>query len=270
MCLIIFAYKYHPLYPLVFGANRDEFYERPSAPVAFWDEEPNIIAGRDLRGGGTWLGLTKSGRIAAITNFRDPLARKEDAPSRGILVSDFLRGDERPEEFIKRIRPTASEYNGFNIIVGDLSRLFYFSNRGNVIREIDEGIHGLSNHLLDTPWPKVERGKEMFARLLSDRESPSEEAIFDALADTAWPDDTLLPDTGVGMELERILSPIFIKSPGYGTRSSTVILIDSYDTVRFTERTFDAGKVDQETRTVELKNEKISRNKPRVLSCRRH
>jgi len=253
MCLIIFACKSHPLYPLVFAANRDEFHERPSAPAAFWDEEPNMIAGRDLRGGGTWLGLTKSGRIAAITNFRDPLTRREDVPSRGLLVSDFLRGDERPEEFIKRIRPAASEYNGFNIIVGDMSRLFYFSNRGDVIQEINEGIHGLSNHLLDVPWPKVERGKEMFARLLSDRENPSEEAIFDILANTERPDDTLLPDTGVGLELERILSPIFIRSPGYGTRSSTVIFIDSYNTVRFTERTFEPDNVEEKTRTFEFK-----------------
>lgn len=257
MCLILFAYRSHPLYPLIFAANRDEFYERPSAPAEFWDESPDLLAGRDLQGGGTWLGITKSGRIAAVTNFRDPLSHKGNAPSRGLLVSDFLRGDEGPKEFIGRIRPAAERYNGFNIIAGDLFRLCCFSNRDDIIREIEPGIHGLSNHLLDTPWPKIERGKEMLSTLLSENKNPSAGAIFDILADTARPDDNSLPETGVGLELERVLSPLFITSPGYGTRSSTVIFIDRNNMVRFTERTFNPGTAGHETQTFELNSERI-------------
>ena len=260
MCLILFAYRSHPLYPLIIAANRDEFYERPSAPAEFWDESPDLLAGRDLQGGGTWLGITKSRRIAAVTNFRDPMSYKGNAPSRGLLVSDFLRGDEGPKEFIWRIRPAAEVYNGFNIIVGDLFRLCCFSNRDDIIREIEPGIHGLSNHLLDTPWPKIERGKEMLATLLSEEEHPSAGAIFDILADTARPDDNLLPETGVGLEIERVLSPLFITSPGYGTRSSTVIFIDSVNMVRFTERTFKPGTREYETRTFELNSEHTKLN----------
>ncbi len=255
MCLILCAYRSHSLYPLIIAANRDEFYERPSAPAAFWDDEPHILAGRDLLEGGTWLGVTESARIAAITNYRDPLSHRSNAPSRGLMVSDFLRGDEDPEEFIERIRPTAKGYNGFNIIVGDLSHLFYFSNRGDVFQEIEPGIHGLSNHLLDTPWPKVERGRALLAEIISGDANPSAGAVFHILADITRPDDALLPDTGVGLERERILSPLFIKSSGYGTRSSTVVFVDRNNTVRFTERTFEPATGKEETRTFELKSE---------------
>lgn len=258
MCLILFAYRYHSRYPLIVAANRDEYYERPSAPAAFWNKFPHLLAGRDLQAGGTWLGVTKSGRIAAVTNFRDPLSHKLNALSRGLLLTDYLCGDEGPEEFIRRIWPTVGRYNDFSSIMGDLFHLYYFSNRDAFMRQIEPGIHGLSNHLLDTPWPKVERGKEMLDTLLSEEEHPSVEAIFDILADKTPPDDSLLPYTGVGLERERLLSTLFIESPDYGTRSSVVIFIDRDNIIRFTERTFEPGVVKYETRTFELNSKRIS------------
>jgi uncharacterized protein with NRDE domain len=257
MCLILFAYRHHGRYPLVIAANRDEYYERPSAPAAFWSDFPDLLAGRDVRAGGTWLGVTKSGRIAAVTNFRDPQSHKEHAPSRGRLLADYLCGDEGPNEFIERILPVAKRYNGFSIIVGDILHLYCFSNVNGFMRDIEPGIHGLSNHLIDTPWPKVVRGKEMLDTLLSQEEHPSVEAIFNILADTTWPDDSLLPDTGVGLERERRLSPLFIASPDYGTRSSTVILADGNHTIKFAEKTFDPGTLKYETRVFELNSERI-------------
>lgn len=238
MCLILFSYRSHPSYPLIIAANRDEFYERPTAPAAFWDDAPHILAGRDLKGGGTWLGITRTGRLAAITNYRDPRAVKDHAPSRGTLVSGFLRGDESPEEYIRRIRADAGRYNGFNLILGEGGGLFHFSNMTDAFQNIAPGIRGISNHLLDTPWPKVERGKILLEELVSDRREVSPEEIFRILADTTHPDDRHLPDTGVGVAWERVLSAMFIRSEGYGTRSSTVILVDGEGDVSFVERSF--------------------------------
>ena len=150
MCLILFAWKMQQNFPLVLAANRDEFYERPSAPADFWDDAPDLLAGRDLRDGGTWLGITRGGRVAALTNYRDPASLKTEAPSRGMLVSDYLRGRENPGAYLGRIAPEADRFNGFNLLVGDPDELFCFSNRGARER-LQPGIYGLSNHLLDTP-----------------------------------------------------------------------------------------------------------------------
>jgi len=241
MCLILFAIQSHPDYKLVIAANRDEFYERPTAPAAFWDDEPGLLAGRDLRAGGTWLGITTKGRIAAITNYRDPSSIKSNAPSRGSLVTGFLSGRQSPAEYLEGLKKKAHEYNGFNLIVGEKHELYWYSNRGQGIRGISSGIYGLSNHLLDSPWPKVTRGKKMFRRLLSEEKDPVPKAFFSMLADRSIPDDGSLPDTGVGLEWERMLSPIFITSPAYGTRSSTLLFIDHYDGVTFIERTFNSS-----------------------------
>jgi uncharacterized protein with NRDE domain len=237
MCLLLLALHAHPAYKLVIAANRDEFYERPAAPAAFWDENPDILAGRDLRGGGTWLGITRTGRIGAVTNYRDPASLKPDAPSRGRLVSDFLTGKEDPEAYLYSVDNDAGGYNGFNLVVGIGDQLCWYSNRGPGIQRIIPGIHGLSNHLLDTPWPKVSWGKNGLRHMLSDNPHPSPEAILDMLLDRSVPGDDNLPDTGVGIELERILSSVFIVSPGYGTRSSTILLIDRQNRVTFIERT---------------------------------
>ncbi|MDO9515140.1 MAG: NRDE family protein, partial [Syntrophales bacterium] len=208
MCLILFSYRSHPTCPLILAANRDEFYERPTAPASFWKEAPDMLAGRDLKDGGTWLGITKSGRMAAITNYRDPRTLKEGVPSRGGLVSGFLRGDETPGEYIRRIRRGSDRYNGFNLILGDGSGLFCFSNITDVFQEISPGTHGISNHFLDTPWPKVKRGTHLLDGLISRCQDPLTDEIFQILADTSRPDDRDLPDTGVGLVWERMLSSL--------------------------------------------------------------
>lgn len=237
MCLILFAWKVHQNFPLIFLANRDEFYERPTAPAAFWEDAPGLLAGRDLREGGTWLGVTRRGRLAALTNYRDPATLKDIAPSRGRLVSDFLRGRRAPEAYLRRLSPRAARYNGFSLLVGNPDELHYFSNRGAQTRLLP-GIHGISNHLLDTPWPKVERGKQALRDLLQREKAPSPEALLALLADRSRPPDEALPVTGVGLEWERVLSPLFIASQAYGTRSSTVLLIDHRGHVTFIERVF--------------------------------
>ena len=244
MCLILIGARKHPTYKLVIAANRDEFYERPTAPAAFWDDAPGLLAGRDLRAGGTWLGITTNGRIAAITNYRDPASSKSNAPSRGKLVSDFLLGKESPVGYLARLEQKAGRYNGFNLIVGHKDEFCWFSNRGEGSEELAPGIHGLSNRLLNTPWPKVTRGKDVLARILSEEKSGLTDALFEMLAYRSVAEATHLPDTGVGTEWEKILSPIFIASPVYGTRSSTVVLVDQKGNVIFIETTFhsDTGK----------------------------
>lgn len=237
MCIILLAHEAHPEYPLVLAANRDEFYERPTRAAHFWTDAPDTLAGLDVERGGTWLGVTRTGRIAAVTNYREPGAWIENAPSRGRLVSDFLAGDEGACEYLARLRPRASLYNGFNLIVGDGRKLFYFSNRGSEPESIQPGVHGLSNHLLDTPWPKVERGRKALARVLESETLPIE-AVFKILADDARAQDEALPETGVGLELERLLSPLFIRSQMYGTRCSTIVLFNRQGEALFIERTF--------------------------------
>jgi uncharacterized protein with NRDE domain len=227
-------------YPLILLANRDEYYERPSASARFWEEAPWVLAGKDLRAGGTWLGITKNGRIAAVTNYRDPASIKEGAPSRGRLVSDFLAGQQDPGEYIEKLDKESGKYNGFNFILGDKGRLYWYSNRGHGVQSLGPGIYGLSNHLLDTPWPKVAKSKDALVNLLSGRRAPTLDELFHILADRTIADDEALPHTGVDLEWERILSPIFIKSPNYGTRSSTVMLIDTDNRVTFVEKTFNA------------------------------
>lgn len=242
MCLLLFSYASHPHYSLILAANRDEFYARPAARAAFWDEAPQVLAGKDLQGGGTWLGITRQGRFAALTNYRDPASLREDAPSRGGLVRDYLSGQEAPRAYLERIAARAGDYNGFNLIAGDRKGIWYYSNRGGR-EEISPGLHGLSNHLLDTPWPKVEKGKAALARLTEKAGALTPEDIFAHLADETKPPDRMLPDTGVGLAWERTLSPVFITSPSYGTRSSTVILIGRDGQVTFAERTFNGGPV---------------------------
>ena len=237
MCLIFMAMDAHPDYRIVIAANRDEFYDRPSAPASFWPESPQLLAGRDLRAGGTWLGITRSGRLAALTNYRDPESKRAERPSRGKLVSDFLIGRENPVSYLERISANAGRYNGFSLLVGRNGNFYCYSNRSEGIRTLGPGIHGLSNHLLDTPWPKVEKGRQALSRLLSGNTICPEDLFHFLLDRTAAPDE-LLPDTGVGLEMERMLSPVFISSPGYGTRSSTVILLDRTGRVTFAEKAF--------------------------------
>lgn len=238
MCIILLAHQAHLEYPLILAANRDEFYERPTAQANFWTDAPDTLAGRDLERGGTWLGVTRTGRISAVTNYREPVAKKQGAPSRGALVTDFLSGDEEPDQYLSELSRHASIYNGFNLIVGTARKLSYFSNRADEPQEIGPGVHGVSNHLLDTPWPKVERGREALSRIIAREGKLSIEDIFKVLADDARAGDDALPETGVGLDLERVLSPLFIATALYGTRSSTVVLFNRHQEVTFIERTF--------------------------------
>jgi uncharacterized protein with NRDE domain len=253
MCLIFVAYKYKLPYDLVIAANRDEFYERPSAPAEFWKEAPSVLGGRDLMAGGTWLGVTKTGRFAAITNYRDPGFYKHQAPSRGCLVSSFLKGTEAPGDYVRKIAAGADEYNGFSLFVGDRSSMDYVSNRGSGPKGLSPGLYGLSNHLLDTPWPKVERGKKALEALLADPDHLREEALFNILADRSRPPDELLPSTGVSLEWERILASPFIVSRVYGTRSSTVILVHRDGKVTFVEKVFNSNPDPQELHRFEFR-----------------
>ncbi len=241
MCLILMAYECHPAYRLILAANRDEFFSRPTAPAAFWTDAPQVLAGKDLKEGGTWLGITRDGRLAAITNYRDPSSYRQYRPSRGRLVSDFLLGTMPTAAYLDMLRSKGDDYNGFNLIFGTTEGLCYFSNRANLSSGITPGTYGLSNHLLDTPWPKVSRGKAALARLIAPGGDIATGDLFAILADRRPAPDHLLPDTGVGIERERLLSPLFISSPAYGTRSSTIILIDWNNRVTFTERTFNGG-----------------------------
>jgi uncharacterized protein with NRDE domain len=238
MCLILLSYKMHPDYRLILAANRDEFYNRPTAPLDYWADYPDLLAGRDLKGNGTWLGVTQSGRIAAITNYRDPAVHMENAPSRGILIRDFLTGNVSPERYLKAVRKMSQAYNGFNLIAGEPSGLYYYSNRSTRIQQLQSGLYGISNHLIDTAWPKIQRGKDLLQGQMSGREKIDIEKIWEILADRSQPPDDELPDTGVGLQWERILSPLFIISPDYGTRSSSIVLMENSGQITFIERTF--------------------------------
>ncbi len=259
MCLILFAYEIHPVHRLVFAANRDEFYDRPTRPARFWKSDPSILAGKDLKGGGTWMGVARPGRLAAVTNFREPGNQKTDALSRGSLVLDFLKQEGSPRKYLEKVRSQARRFNGFNLLAGDGQSLCHYSNRGGDIRNIEPGIHGLSNHLLDTPWPKTERGTRMLAKTMSNPDRVKPEHLFAILADDTKPPDDQLPHTGVSLEWERILSPLFVSSEFYGTRSSTVLLWDRDGTVQFAERTFhSAAGTKCEAETFEFRLEMTS------------
>ncbi|HEY6007197.1 MAG TPA: NRDE family protein [Geobacteraceae bacterium] len=238
MCLILIAHDCHPRYRLIVAANRDEYHARPTAKASFWADAPEVLAGRDLEGGGTWLGLTATGRFAALTNFREPHLHRKDAPSRGRLVSDFLCGNMDEDAFRQRLEREGETYNGFNLLFGAVDRLGIFSNRAQLPPELAPGIHGISNHLPDTPWPKVVRGKEGLTSLVSAGNPLTPRDLFALLADRTQPADAFLPNTGVGLELERQLAPLFIRGKEYGTRCSTVVLVDQENKVTFAERTF--------------------------------
>jgi len=240
MCLILLAVRKHPRYKLILAANRDEYYDRPSEPPHFWEDAPHVLAGRDLVAGGTWLGITTKGRIAAVTNYRDPASVKANAPSRGNLVRRFLAGDLDASSYLEALRPEKDRYNGFNLVLGDRDRLTWYSNRSDRVTPLQPGVYGLSNRLLDTPWPKVVRAKAMFEETIAHGKEIDLQSVFGLLKDQTQAPDESLPGTGVPLEWERILSPIFITSPTYGTRSSTLLLIDKDDHVTFADRTFNS------------------------------
>lgn len=237
MCTLLLVWQVDPCYPLILAANRDEFYERPTAAAARWEDAPQLFAGRDLVHSGTWLGVTVSGRIAALTNYREPHHPHPHAPSRGSLVSEFLKGEAGADDYLEKVRRSGASYSGYNLLVGSPDQLYYYSNKSDRMMPLSPGIHGVSNHLLDTPWPKVVRGKEALTRVVEAGGFSTEE-LFEILADPTKAPDGQLPDTGIGLDLERLLSSIFIASERYGTRSSTILLVDKYRQATFIERSF--------------------------------
>ncbi len=239
MCLIVVAWRARAGMPLLVAANRDEWRERPAEPAHWWPDHPGLLAGRDLQAGGTWMGVTRAGRFAAVTNYRDPSERRSTARSRGGIVTEFLLGEDSPAHFLAGLAARAGEYNGFNLILGDGAELFYYGSREGEARAIEPGVHGLSNHLLDEPWPKVVRGRlRMQAALGFPELTP---ALFEMLSDTAIVTDPELPSTGVGIDWERRLAAALITGADYGTRASTVLSISSQGEVFLEERTRDAA-----------------------------
>ena len=236
MCLILFAYRVVPGAPLIVAANRDEYFARPAAPAAPWADHPEVLAGRDLSGGGTWLGVSTTGRFAALTNFRNPATHRNDAPSRGQLVQGFLAGRMSASSYVHDLALEARPYNGFCLLAWDGDRFFFYSNRAEVPLEVQPGVHGLANHLLDTPWPKVVKGRAGLERLT---ELPF--SIDDHLAlldDTVPAGERDLPQVGVDVERERRLSSLRILSAKYGTRCSTVVRIAAAGSIDFAERSY--------------------------------
>ena len=241
MCLIVFAFQQHPKYPLILLANRDEFYNRPTESVHYWEDAPDIYAGKDLVGGGTWLGITHAGRFAAVTNYREAGAERGTF-SRGNLVSDFLKNTASITDYLESVKSDSTKFSGFNLLAGafseENSELGYFSNRDREIKILDAGIYGLSNHLLDTPWQKVRKAKADLSEILTNNQEIKTEQFFTLLQDKTPAPEQDLPDTGVGLEYEKTLSPIFIETPVYGTRCSSVVLYEETAGLTLTERTF--------------------------------
>ena len=233
MCLIVVGWRVHPDYPLVVAANRDEFYARPTARADFWADAPEVIAGRDLEAGGTWLGITRDGRFAAVTNVREVAAAK-GLHSRGRLTRDFLAGRQRAADYVDEI--DRAGYAGFNLLVADDESLWYCSNRSEQSLQLAPGVYGLSNHLLDSPWPKLLTARQGFTGSLANLPDPA--PLFAILADDEIVPDTELPETGIPLDWERRLSAIFVRSEPYGTRASTVVMLAAGGAITFEERSF--------------------------------
>jgi uncharacterized protein with NRDE domain len=252
MCLLVAAWRSHSRYRLIVAANRDEFHERASATLGWWPDEPRILAGRDLQAAGTWMGVARSGRFGAVTNFRDlENPPSKDAPSRGMLVTRFLTGATSPKEYLDDLRGGAPRYAGFNLLIGGPRTLYYFSNRdGAAARVLGPGIYGLSNHWLDSPWPKLLRARARLAELVAHRDIEPE-ALFDLLGERTPADEDEIPDTGLPPEWERALSAPFVVHERYGTRCSTLLLVERGGRTAVHERRFDSTGAQTGTTRIE-------------------
>lgn len=241
MCLIFISYNCSPRHRFVVAANRDEFRSRPTEPLGYLNPQKTIVGGRDIQAGGMWLGVSKSGKIAAVTNFRDGIVSREGQPSRGAIVYDFLSSNRSAVSAVDDLAQIAHKYAGFNVLFGDQEQLVYFSNRQNLKQVLKPGFYGLSNHLLDSPWPKVERGKRLLKHHMCMSEHIDTDIITTLLRDNVVPQDELLPDTGVGLQLERFLGSIFIDGKDYGTLSSAVVEVGKNGDVIFSETSYIHG-----------------------------
>ena len=243
MCLLVLAWNAHPRYRLVIAANRDEYHERPTAALSHWPAPDDILAGRDLRAGGTWLGIDRRRRFGIVTNFRDLVRAPAEAPTRGGLIPRYLAAAAGPGEYLAALERGAGAYGGFNLLLADGESLWYGSNRSTPFaRALSPGIHGLSNERLDTPWPKLLRVRRGFEQWLRNGGSAEGDGLFALLGDRATAsDDEGLPSTGLAPQWERILSAPFVLHPSYGTRCSTVLAIEPSGAFHMAERRFDPG-----------------------------
>ncbi len=241
MCILFIAVNRHDQYPLVVAANRDEFYRREATAAGFWTDRPQVLAGKDVQAGGTWLGVSKSGRIAALTNVRERRKQNPDAPSRGHLVTGFLDG-EPEDQLLNRLKESRDDYNGYNLLFGQWDRLSVYSNRTNVSIPLKSGFYGLSNAALDTPWPKINRGVKALEKCCEDSVPLDDDRLMAILRDETKAEDKYLPGTGIPLERERLLSSAFIRSEDYGTRCSTILTVDSDRCVRWVEQTYEQGE----------------------------
>ncbi|CAH2715857.1 hypothetical protein BACCIP111895_03041 [Neobacillus rhizosphaerae] len=251
MCLILFAYQVHPVYKLIVAANRDEFYQRPTAPVHYWEDNPEILAGRDLEKMGTWMGVTTVGRFAALTNYRDPKELTDGKRSRGELVAEALKYKGNVKDYMHSLAENNEVYLGYNLLAGDANELFYYSNIGQVLQKIEPGIYGISNHLLNTEWPKVKIGRGEMSQIITEKQGDLAGKLLGLLQNSDSAPDGLLPSTGVSLEWERMLSPLFIKSEHYGTRSSTVLLMSERE-IQYEEHVFSKDGVHNQKYTIKL------------------
>jgi len=254
VCLIFFSIQQHPTYKLIVAGNRDEFYNRKTAAANYWSDYPQVLGGRDLEAMGTWLGMTKSGKLSMLTNYRDPQNINPAAPSRGQLVSDYLLEDVSPKDYLTNIEKKGKLYNGFNLLAGTPDEFWYYSNYKDGVTSIAPGFYGISNHLLETPWPKVLRGKEKLKSILTKSKLEADE-LFNLLYDDARAPQHQLPNTGLPPDREEALSSMFIKTENYGTRCSTVILVDYDHHVTFSERVYDTTTFQFATQTFQFTTE---------------
>ena len=247
MCLLIFAHRASRQFPLLVAANRDEFHGRPTTASRFWPDHPNLLAGRDEQLGGTWMGVSRDGKFAAVTNFRDPTASPDAPRSRGELPLDYLLGQQGPNAYLQAVSQRAEEYAGFNLLLGDGQALWYYSNspqqsgpHSSAPRELEPGIYGLSNARLDTPWPKVLMGKQRLQTLLANADNVAHDSLLQLVSSTDLAEAEALHSPGMGTEMEQLLSAQFIRSETYGTRSSTTLWRDRDGRTSWRELSFDS------------------------------
>lgn len=249
MCILFIGVEQHPNFPLIVAANRDEFHARPTSPSEFWQHHPDVLAGKDLQAGGSWMGVSKQGKLAALTNIRAPGKEREDAVSRGELVTDFLMHEYSDQDYLQKLSQQANNYNGYNLLFGRLDDLQVYNNFEDSVYRLNKGVYGLSNANLNAPWPKLDLGRSELAKYCQQSAELNIEHLFVLLGNSTKAEDEVLPQTGVPIEWERRLSSIFISSEDYGTRSSTVLLVDSFRQVFWQERSFNSAAelIDQQT-----------------------
>lgn len=245
MCILFIAVQQHPDYPLIIAANRDEYYNRPTDASDWWPEAPSLLAGRDLRAGGTWMGMTQQGKIAALTNIRAPHTLMDNAQSRGELVSGYLMNQVEDDEYADKLRHSKANYNGYNLLFGQWDHLQVYNNHLDTLEPLTPGFYGLSNANLNSPWPKVNAGVKELKDYCQHADSIEPERLFNLLQNTEKAADDMLPVTGAPPQWEKLLSSIFIETPSYGTRCSTLILIDQLHQATWIEHNYDDNSQSQ-------------------------